>query len=399
MQHIPISRARYVQENRKMRFQEAYEGWSQGRLTQAEAALLLGQCERSLRRHIERYEADGLDGLLDKRLSQISKRRALGAEVDQVVQLYKSGFAGWNVAHFHSKYKAEFAGARSYSWLKSVLQGAGVVRSHKRRGKHRIKRERAPLAGMMIHQDASTHRWVPESVWDLVVTMDDATGEHTSMFFCAQEGTASSFHGIGQTIARYGLFASLYSDRGSHYFTTPQAGGKVDKVNLTEVGRALKQLGIEHIAAYSPEARGRSERAFQTHQGRLPQELARAGITDMAAANRYLEQVYRSAHNREFAVPSALPGTAFVPFISGNLPDILCEQHERKVDNDNCVSFCGMRLQIPADEFRYHYVRTTIRVHRYVDATLALFHGPRKLAAFDASGLPVNSKEVQRLAA
>ena len=399
MQHIPISRARYVQENRKMRFQEAYEGWSQGRLTQAEAALLLGQCERSLRRHIERYEADGLDGLLDKRLSQISKRRALGAEVDQVVQLYKSGFAGWNVAHFHSKYKAEFAGARSYSWLKSVLQGAGVVRSHKRRGKHRIKRERAPLAGMMIHQDASTHRWVPESVWDLVVTMDDATGEHTSMFFCAQEGTASSFHGIGQTIARYGLFASLYSDRGSHYFTTPQAGGKVDKVNLTEVGRALKQLGIEHIAAYSPEARGRSERAFQTHQGRLPQELARAGITDMAAANRYLEQIYRSAHNREFAVPSTLPGTAFVPFISGNLPDILCEQHERKVDNDNCVSFCGMRLQIPADEFRYHYVRTTIRVHRYVDATLALFHGPRKLAAFDATGLSINSKEVQRLAA
>ena len=399
MQHIPISRARYVQENRKMRFQEAYEGWSQGRLTQAEAALLLGQCERSLRRHIERYEADGLDGLLDKRLSQISKRRALGAEVDQVVQLYKSGFAGWNVAHFHSKYKAEFAGARSYSWLKSVLQGAGVVRSHKRRGKHRIKRERAPLAGMMIHQDASTHRWVPESVWDLVVTMDDATGEHTSMFFCAQEGTASSFHGIGQTIARYGLFASLYSDRGSHYFTTPQAGGKVDKVNLTEVGRALKQLGIEHIAAYSPEARGRSERAFQTHQGRLPQELARASITDMAAANRYLEQIYRPAHNREFAVASTLPGTAYVPFISGNLPDVLCEQHERKVDNDNCVSFCGMRLQIPADEFRYHYVRTTVRVHRYVDDTLALFHGPRKLAAFDASGLSINPKGVQRLAA
>ena len=399
MQHATISRARYMQENRKMRFQEAYEGWSEGRLTQAEAALLLGQCERSLRRHIERYEADGLDGLLDKRLSQISKRRALGAEVDQVVQLYKSGFSGWNVAHFHSKYRAEFAGARSYSWLKSVLQGAGVVRSHKRRGKHRIKRERAPLAGMMIHQDASTHRWVPESVWDLVVTMDDATGEHTSMFFCAQEGTASSFHGIGQTIARYGLFASLYSDRGSHYFTTPQAGGKVDKVNLTEVGRALKQLGIEHIAAYSPEARGRSERAFQTHQGRLPQELARAGIKDMAAANRYLEQVYRPAHNREFAVASTLPGAAYVPFINGNLPDILCEQHERKVDNDNCVSFCGMRLQIPADEFRYHYVRTTVRVHRYVDDTLALFHGPRKLAAFDASGLSINPKGVQRLAA
>ena len=236
MQHAPISRARYRQENRKMRFQEAYEGGTQGRLRQTEAALLLGQCERSLRRHIERFEADGLEGLLDKRLSQISRRRANGAEIDQVVQLYKSGFAGWNVAHFHSKYKAEFAGSRSYSWLKTVLQGAGAVRLAKLRGKHRIKRERAPLPGMMLHQDASTHRWVAEQVWDLVVTMDDATGEHTSMFFCEQEGTASSFHGIGQTIARYGLFASLYTDRGSHYFTTPEAGGKVDKLNLTEVG-------------------------------------------------------------------------------------------------------------------------------------------------------------------
>jgi len=382
-----------------MRFQEAFDGWNEGRLTQAEAALLLGQCERNFRRHIERFEADGLEGLLDKRLSQISKRRASGAEVDHVVQLYKGSFAGWNVTHFHSKYKAEFKGARSYSWLKTVLQGAGVVKTSKRRGKHRIKRERAPLPGMMLHQDASTHRWVANAVWDLVVTMDDATSEHTSMFFCAQEGTASSFHGIGQTIANYGLFASLYSDRGSHYFTTPEAGGKVDKVNLTEVGRALKQLGIVHIAAYSPEARGRSERAFQTHQGRLPQELERAGITDMISANRYLEQVYRPAYNREFCVPSTLTGSAYVPFISGNLPDILCEQHERTVGNDNCVSFEGLSLQIPADEFRYHYVRTRVRVHRYVDATLAVFHGPRKLAAYDATGLPVKTKEVQRLAA
>lgn len=399
MQHAAISRARYMQENRKMRFQEAFDGWNEGRLTQAEAALLLGQCERSFRRHIERFEADGLEGLLDKRLSQISKRRASGVEVDHVVELYKSGFAGWNVTHFHSKYKAEFKGARSYSWLKTVLQGAGVVKTSKRRGKHRIKRERAPLPGMMLHQDASTHRWVANAVWDLVVTMDDATSEHTSMFFCEQEGTASSFHGIGQTIANYGLFASLYSDRGSHYFTTPEAGGKVDKVNLTEVGRALKQLGIVHIAAYSPEARGRSERAFQTHQGRLPQELARAGITDMISANRYLDQVYRPAYNREFCVPSTLTGSAYVPFISGNLPDILCEQHERTVGNDNCVSFEGLCLQIPADELRYHYVRTRVRVHRYVDATLAVFHGPRKLAAYDAMGLPVKSKEVQRLAA
>jgi transposase len=400
MQDAPISRTRYMQENRKMRFEQAYVGWNEGRLTQIEAAELLGQCERSFRRHVQRYEADGLQGLLDRRLSQISKRRASAAEVDQVVALYKTSFAGWNLSHFHSKYKAEFKGVRSYSWLKSVLQGAGAAKVHKARGKHRIKRDRAPLAGMMIHQDASTHRWVEQSVWDLVVTMDDATGEHTSMFFCEQEGSASSFHGIGQTIARYGLFASLYTDRGAHYFTTPKAGGKVDKVNLTQLGRALKQLGIGHIAAYSPQARGRSERAFQTHQGRLPQELARAGITDIQAANRYLEEVYRPEHNREFGVASRCEGTAYVPFISGNLPDILCEQHERTADNDNCVSFEGLQLQIPADEFRYHYVHTRLRVHRYVDATLAVFHGPRRLACYDAKGQQrQDPRKEQRLAA
>jgi hypothetical protein len=399
MQAAPMSRTRYMQEHRKMRFEEAYLGWTGGRLTQAEAAMLLGQCERSFRRHVERYKSDGLDGLLDKRLSQISKRRAGRAEVDQVVQTYKSGFAGWNVAHFHSKYRGELQGSRSYSWVKTVLQGAGLVRTAKRRGKHRIKRERAPLPGMMVHQDASTHRWVADAVWDLVVTMDDATGEHTSMFFCHQEGTASSFHGLGQTIARYGLFASLYSDRGSHYFLTPVAGGKVDKQQLTEVGRALKQLGIEHIAAYSPEARGRSERAFQTHQGRLPQELARAGITTMAAANRYLELVYRGGHKREFCVASTLPGTAYVPFISGSLPDILCEHHERTVGNDNCVSFQGLCLQLPADQMRHHYVRARVRVHRYVDDTLAVFHGPRKLATYDAAGHAATVREDLSVAA
>ena len=382
-----------------MRFEEAYEGWTSRRLTQAEAAMLLGQCERSFRRHVERYEADGMEGLLDRRLSQISKRRASGAEIDQVVGTYKSSFSGWNVAHFHSKYRSEFKGTRSYSWTKRVLQSAGVVKTAKRRGKHRIKRERAPLAGMMVHQDASTHRWVPGEVWDLVVTMDDATGEHLSMFFCDEEGSASSFHGLGQSIARYGLFASLYTDRGTHYFSTPETGGKVDKLNLTQVGRALKQLGIEHIAAYSPEARGRSERAFQTHQGRLPQELARAGITGMARANRYLEQVYRDTHNREFCVASTLAGTAYVPFLSGGLPDILCEQYERTVGNDNCVSFEGASLQLPADELRYHYARTRVRVHRYVDGTLSVFHGPRKLAAYDPKGMPIKTEEVLRAAA
>jgi hypothetical protein len=222
--------------------------------------------------------------------------------------------------------------------------------------------------------------------WDLIVTMDDATGEHLSMFFVAQEGTASSFHALGQTIAAKGLFATLYTDRGSHYFLTPEAGGKVDKVQLTQVGRALAQLGIHHQGAYSPEARGRSERAFGTHQQRLPRELALAGISDMAQANRYLEQVYRPAYNAQFAVPATEPGSAFVPYIGPNLADILCEQFERTVGKDNCVSFEALTLQIPADCYRQHYVKAKVRVHRYVDGTLAIFHGPRKLADYDTSG-------------
>lgn len=372
-----------------MRFEEAYTGWQERRLTQEDAGRLLGVSERTFRRQIARFEAEGMDGLIDQRMAQVSSRRAPVDEVVGVVQLYGSGYAGWNVKHFHTWYRREHAGVRSYSWVKNVLQEAKLVVRSKGRGQHRKKRERMPLQGMMLHQDASSHEWVPGQQWDLVVTLDDATSEHTSMFFCAEEGTDSSFHGIGQTIAREGLFCSLYTDRGSHYFHTPEAGGKVDKANLTQVGRALKQLGIEHIAAYSPEARGRSERAFGTHQERLPKELAKAGITDMDAANRYLEGVYMARHNAEFALPAREAGSAFVPYIGAGLPDILCEQFERTVGNDNCVSFEGRTLQIPATGQRPHYVKTRVRVHRYVDGTLALFHGPRKLAAYDTRGKPI----------
>ena len=280
-----------------MRFEEAYAGWQEKRLTQEDAARLLGVCDRTFRRQVGRYEADGMDGLIDKRLAQISHKRVPVDEVMGLVDLYRREHPGWNVKHFHTWYAREHGGQRGYTWVKNQLQQAGAVIRSKARGKHRKKRDREPLPGMMVHQDASSHEWIPGHRWDLVVTMDDATGEHLSMFSCDEEGTASSFHGIGQTIACRGLFSVFYTDRGSHYFYTPEAGGKVDKTNLTQVGRALKQLGIERIPAYSPEARGRSERAFRTHQGRLPQELAKAGVTGMAGANRYLEQAYMAQHN------------------------------------------------------------------------------------------------------
>jgi hypothetical protein len=379
-----------------MRFEEAYEGWNKGRLTQAEAAQILGMCERSFRRYLVRYEAEGLEGLIDRRLEQVSNRRAPVDEVMALTEQYRRRHLGWNVKHFHGWYRRS-GGTRSYTWVKKRLQEAKLVPKHEKRGAHRKRRERSALPGMMIHQDGSTHEWIAGQKWDLIVTMDDATSWHYSMFFVGQEGTVSSFRGVHEVITARGLFSAFYSDRGSHYWTTPEAEGKVDKENLTQFGRAMKQLGIEMIAAYSPEARGRSERAFGTHQGRLPQELALAGITDMEAANRYVQERYLPAFNAEFAVPALEAGSAFVPWIGGSLEDVLCEQFERTVGNDNCVRFEGLTLQIPADRHRCHYVKARVRVNRYASGALAVFHGPRGLAYFTPDGRPITD-ELQQAA-
>jgi transposase len=369
-----------------MRFEEAYGGWQERRLTQEEAARLLGVCERTFRRQINRYEDDGVQGLMDKRLAQASHRRAPVDEVMQVTESYRQRHMGWSAKHYFAWYRRD-GGKRSYTWVKSRLQEAGLISKTKGKGKHRKRRERAPWSGMMLHQDGSAHQWVPGVCWDLIVTMDDATNEHYSMFFVDEEGTASSFQAVQQVIEARGLFSSLYTDRGSHYWYTPEAGGKVDKSNPTQFGRAMRQLGIEMIPAYSPEARGRSERMFRTHQDRLPKELEAAGITDMAAANEYIQQVYMPAFNAEFKQPAMEEGSAFVPYVGRDLSDILCEQHERVVGNDNCVSFEGIKLQIPKDRARLHYVKVKVRVHSYPDGHLAIFHGPRCLARFTAKGV------------
>lgn len=371
-----------------MRFEEAYEGWNGGRLSQAEAAQMLGMCERSFRRHLVRYEAEGLEGLIDKRLRQALSRRAPADEVAALVDRYRDRHKGWNVKHFHSWYRRS-GGKRSYSWVKKRLQEANLVPRVQKCGVHRKRRVRSPVVGMMIHQDGSRHEWVAGQQWDLIVTMDDATGEHYSMFFVEEEGTASSFRGVREVIADHGLFSSFYSDRGTHYWITPEAGGKVDKGKLTQFGRAMKQLGISMIPAYSPEARGRSERAFGTHQGRLPQELALAGITSLAQANEYLAKVYLPAFNAEFAQPAMEEGSAFVPWVGASLDDILCEQYERTVRSDNCVHFDGLVLQIPATRHRCHYVKVKVQVKRYANGAMALFHGPRGLAYFAPDGTPI----------
>lgn len=384
-----MKRTEILQEVRKMRFEEAYEGWNRGRLTQEEAAMLLGVCDRTFRRYLIRYEDEGMEGLVDRRLGQVSHRCAPVDEVMALADLYSHRYRGFTVKHFYSWYRRSHSGMRSYTWVKKTLQAKGLVQKALRKGQHRKQRPRAPYVGMMLHQDGSRHEWVPGKLWDMIVTMDDASNKHYSMFFVEEEGTQSSFQGINDVIKDHGVFASLYTDRGSHYWHTPEAGGKVDKGNLTQFGRAMRQLGIEMIPAYSPEARGRSERAFRTHQERLVKELAVAGITDMKKANAYIRNIYLPAFNDEFSVPPEEAASMFVSWAGTTIEDILCEQHERTVGNDNCVRFDGIVLQIPQDQYRYHYVRVKVCVHRYPNGNLAIFHGHRKLATYNSQGKEV----------
>ena len=388
-----MRRTEILQENRIMRFAEVYGGWQKRSLSQEEAAQILGVCSRTFRRQICRYEETGLAGLYDKRLSQASHRRAPVDEVMALGEHYRSRYRGWNIKHFYSWYSRE-GGKRSYTWVKNTLQRQGLVSKSSKKGSHRQRRERSPICGMMLHQDGSRHEWVNGRQWDLIVTMDDATNEHYSMFFVHEEGTTSSFQGIRDVILKRGLFSSLYTDRGSHYWFTPEEGGKVSKTQLTQFGRAMQQLGIEMIPAYSPEARGRSERMFRTHQDRLVKELAINNITTMEEANRYLKRGYLPAYNKEFKQKQLEEGSAFIPWIGTHIEDTLCEHYERTVSPDNCVSFEGKILQIPPDKYRCHYVRIKVRVHRYIDGSLSIFHGPRKLADYDDNGkLKIKKKD------
>jgi transposase len=379
-----------------MRFEEAYAGWQAGRLRQEEAARLLGVCERSFRRYIDRYEEEGLQGLIDHRVGQVSQRRAPVDEVMALTRAYGARHEGWSAKHYYQWYRRA-GGKRSYTWVKCELQRAHLVAKAPKRGAHRKRRDRAPLPGMLLHQDGSRHEWVADQRWDLIVTMDDATNEHYAMQFVEEEGTRSSLQGIATVIHEHGLFSAFYSDRGSHYWLTPEAGGKVDRRSPTQFGRAMQQLGIEMIAAYSPQARGRSERAFRTHQERLVRELAAADIRDMAGANEYLRTQYRPAFNLEFARPALEVGSAFVPLLGVNLQEILCEHFERQVWADNCVSFQNLKLQIPTQRHRCHFVKIKVRVHRHLDDTLAIYHGPRCLARYTAEGQLI--EEIQCAAA
>jgi transposase len=383
-----MNRATWLQDRRMQKFRDVLSRWEAGELSMMEAGELLGMSERQFRRYRDRYEEDGLEGLVDGRLGKPSPKRVPEWERDRMLGLYREVYRGWNVKHFYEHLRRDRGFRWGYTWVKTQLHTAGLVERAKRRGAHRRKRERKPCEGMMLHQDGSPAAWLlGQPALDLIVTMDDATSTVYSAFLVEEEGTASTFRGLLEVFTSHGLPSSLYTDRGSHYFFTAKAGEAVDREHLTQVGRALDRLGIEHIAAYSPEARGRSERMFGTLQDRLIKELAKAGITEIAAANVWIRDVYLPAHNARFARPAAVAESAFVKIAdTAVLTEALCIQEERVVDRANTVSWGRRRLQLPESPLRRHFVKARVRVHEYPDGALAVFHGPRCIARYSARG-------------
>ena len=373
---------------RMIKFSSILSRYEAAEFSQAEAAELLGIGERTFRRWRQRFEDEGEAGLLDRRLGKASGKRVPSDRSDEVEALYRTRYAGFTAKHFHEHLVKEHNFSWGYTWTKTFLYSKGLLEKAKRRGAHRRKRERRPLPGMMLHQDGSMHVWLAgQPALDLIVTLDDATSAIYSAFLIKEEGTASTFRALTEVFGSHGLPMSLYTDRGAHYFYTPTAGGEVDRSRPTQVGRALERLGVEHIAAYSPQARGRSERVFQTLQDRLVKELALKEIDAVEAANLFLRDVYIPEYNARFAVAAAQEGTAFVAIPGVDLAEILCVQEERQVGNDNCVSFNRLKLQIPESPLRAHFVKTRVKVRQYPDGTHAIFYGPRCLGRYDKKGV------------
>jgi transposase len=363
------------------------------KITWWQAAEILGISDRHMRRWRERYVEEGYNGLLDRRRGKPSRRRVPVATVEKVFALYREKYFDLNVQHFHEKLQAEHGIELSYSWVKQALQGAGLVARGRKRGAHRKRRERRPLPGMLLHIDGSRHQWFQDECWyDLIVILDDASSEIYYAQLVEEESTVTVMAGLQEVIERKGLFCALYSDRGSHFWLTPKVGGKVDYHRRTQVGRALHELGVQMIPAYSPEARGRSERNFGTWQGRLPQELRLRQLGTLEAANRFLREDYIAEFNRRFQVAPAQRGNAFVPCRSRDLERIFSLQFERSVNRDNTVSFQNLSLQIERVRWRATLAGCQVVVHQHLNGTLSLTHGPHCLGRYDADGRPLPGK-------
>ena len=374
---------------RAMKLQDVMLRAMAKRITWYQAAEILGISCRQMQRWKTRFEHEGYEGLFDRRLGVPSPKRVPLATVEEVLRLYQEEYFDFNVQHFHEKLKSEHQIELSYTWVKNALQGAGLVKPRRKRGKHRKRRPRRPLPGMLLHIDGSKHRWFCDERWhDLLVIMDDATSEIYYAQLVAAESTATVLTGLREVIEQQGVFCALYSDRASHFFLTPKAGEPVDHNRLSQVGRALRQLGIQMIPAYSPQARGRSERGFGTWQGRLPQELRSQKLTTLEQANRFLREQYLKEFNQRFSKPASERGSAFVPLHHKDLDLVFSLKHERVVARDNTVSFANRSWQLERTTLRGTLAGCQVTVHEHLDQTFSITFGPHRVGRYDAQGTP-----------
>lgn len=363
------------------------------RITWYQAAEILGISGRQMLRWQTRYKHEGYDGLFDRRRGVPSPKRVPLETVERVLRLYQEQYFDFNVRHFHEKLTSEHEIKLSYTWVKAALQGAGLVKARKHRGKHRKRRPRRPLPGMLLHIDGSQHRWFCDDRWyDLLVIMDDATSEVYYAQLVEEESTGTVMAGLRTVIEEQGVFCALYSDRASHFFLTPKAGEPVDHHRLTQVGRALRELGIQMIPAYSPQARGRSERGFSTWQGRLPPELRARKIKTLGDANRFLREQYVQEFNQRFSKPASQRGTAFVPLRRKDLDLVFSLQHERVVARDNTVSFANQVWQLERCKLRATLAGCRVTIHEHLDQTISITFGPHLVGRYNAVAGPLGFK-------
>jgi transposase len=378
---------------RAMKLQDVMLRAMAKRITWYQAAEILGLSGRQMLRWQTRFKHEGYEGLFDRRRGTPSPKRVPLETVETVLRLYQEQYFDFNVRHFHEKLEAEHGIKLSYTWVKAALQGAGLVKARQQRGKHRKRRPRRGLPGMLLHIDGSQHRWFCDDRWyDLIVIMDDATSEVYYAQLVEEESTATVMAGLRTVIEQQGVFCALYSDRASHFFLTPKAGEPVDHHRLTQVGRALRELGIQMIPAYSPQARGRSERGFSTWQGRLPPELRARKIQTLEQANRFLREHYIQEFNQRFSKPASERGTAFVPLRRKDLDLIFSLQYERVVARDNTVSFANKIWQLERCKLRATLAGCRVTIHEHLDQTVSITFGPHLVGRYNELAWPLGFK-------
>jgi len=372
---------------RMMKLQDVILKAMARKLTWIEAAEIAGMSVRNMQRKRQGYIDHGYDGLFDRRHGKNSYHRIPMETAEKVLALYRDQYADFNVRHFHEKLQEVEGIPLSYSWVKQALQGAGLVVKRRKRGPHRRRRARRPMAGMLLHIDGSKHRWFADDrYYDLIVILDDASSEIYYAQLVEEESTRTVMQGVREVIERKGLFCALYSDRGSHFFYTPKAGEAVDKSRPTQLGRALQELGVQMIAAYSPQARGRSERNFGTWQGRLPQELRLAAIRTLPEANRFLRERYIAEFNQKFTVKPAERGTAFRRCGRSDLDWIFSVQTERVVSKDNTVAIKDRWWQLDKCRWRHTLAGQTVTIHEHLDDTVSIRYGPHVVGRYEQGG-------------